>query len=206
MLEIPTKPSESAMISENFENPESFEDPESPENFDGGQWFVMRDFKKSNAKSPAYKELPKLGVRCFTPMHWVVTERSGRKKREYVPLIQNLLFIYGKRETLDPIVARTDKLQYQFVRGAGPNTPMVVPTPEMERFIKAVNNDESPVYFTPSEMRPEMIGKTVVINGGPLNGYSGRLLSVKGSKKRRLLVEIKNFVTAAVEVSLTLYR
>ncbi len=38
----------------------------------------MRDFKKFNASAPAYKELPKQGIRCFTPIHWVVTiDRNG---------------------------------------------------------------------------------------------------------------------------------
>ncbi len=46
-----------------------------------------------------------------------------------------------------------------------------------------------------------MYGRTVRIIGGPLNGFEGRLLSIKGMRKRRLIVEIPSFITAAVEVS-----
>lgn len=165
------------------------------------QWYVMRDFKKQNAKNPAYKELPKVGVECFTPMHWVVREKRGKATREYVPVIQNLLFVFECRQVLDPIVERCDSLQYQFKRGASSGTPMTVPLKEMERFISAVNNDASPVYFTPSELTHDIIGKNVIITGGPLNGYTGRLLKMQGSRKRRLIVEIKNYIAAAVEVS-----
>ena len=46
-----------------------------------------------------------------------------------------------------------------------------------------------------------MGGRTVRIVGGPLDGYEGRLLSVRGSKVRRLLVEIPNLITAGIEVA-----
>lgn len=165
------------------------------------QWFVLRDFKKWNAKAPAYKALPQLGVRCFTPMHWIVTTRREVRNREYVPVIQNLLFAYDTQEKLDPIVAKDTSLQYQYKRGGGSGTPMTVPDFDMERFIKAVNNDPSPVYFTVEELTPDMYGKEIVINGGPLDGYKGKLLKMQGSKKKRLIVAIPQLIAAAVEVN-----
>lgn len=165
------------------------------------QWFVLRDFKKWNAKAPAYRELPGLGIRVFTPMHWIVTNRREVRKREYVPVIQNLLFAFDSRETLDPIIAKDNSLQYQFVRGCGSGVPMTVPDEEMERFITAVGNDPSPVYYSPQELSAAMLGKEIIVNGGPLNGFRGKLLKIQGSKKRRLIVEIKGFISAAVEVN-----
>lgn len=165
-------------------------------------WFVMRDFKKFNAKAPAYKELPKLGIRCFTPMHWVVaTGSNGKRQRYHRPVIQNLLFVYESREILDPIVEKAEKLQYQFIRGAGQGAVMTVPDADMERFIHAVESDGSPIYYTPEELTPDMIGKDIVVTGGPLDGYQGKLLKMRGSKKRRLIVSLKNYMVAAVEVS-----
>lgn len=165
------------------------------------QWYVLRDFKKWNAKAPAYKVLPKLGVEIFTPMHWVVAERNDTRMREYVPVIQGMLFAYDTMETLDPIIAKDHSLQYQFKRGSGRATPMTVPEAEMRRFIEAVNNDPSPVYFTPEELTPDMLGKEIIVNGGPLNGYHGRLLKLQGSKKKRVVVKIEGFIAAAVEVN-----
>lgn len=164
-------------------------------------WFIMRDFKKFNAKTPAYKELPRLGVRCFTPMRQVViVDRNGKRQRICRPVIQNLLFVYECREILDPIVAKTDKLQYQFKRGAGQHALMTVPDGEMDRFIKAVESDSSPIYYKPEELTPDMIGKSIVIDGGPLDGYEGELLKMRGSKKRRLIVRIEGLLVAGVEV------
>lgn len=164
-------------------------------------WFVLRDFKKWNAKAPGYKVLPQLGICCFTPMHWIVTTRQNVRKRVYVPVIQNLLFAFDTKDVLDPVIAKDKSLQYQYIRGYGSATPMIVPDCDMERFIHAVNNDPSPLYYSPEELDPSMIGREIIVNGGPLDGYRGRLLKIQGSKKRRLIVEIKGFVTAAVEVS-----
>lgn len=118
-----------------------------------------------------------------------------------MPVIQNLLFAYDVKENLDPIIDRYDSLQYQYKRGCGSAAPMTVPDSEMECFIDAVNNDPSPIYYSPDELTSDMIGKEVIITGGPLNEYRGKLVKIQGSKKRRLIVEIKGFIAAAVEVS-----
>ncbi len=46
-----------------------------------------------------------------------------------------------------------------------------------------------------------MRGKEIIVKGGPLVGDSGRLLKLQGSKKKRLVVEIKGFMAAAVEIN-----
>lgn len=165
------------------------------------QWFVLRDFKKWNAKAPGYKELPRLGIRCFTPMHWIVSTRQNVRKREYVPVIQSLLFAHDAKEALDPIIEQYNSLQYQYKRGCGSAVPMTVPDVEMERFINAVNSDHSPIYYSPDELTSDMLGKEIIVKGGPLDGYRGKLVKMQGSKKKRLIVEIKGFVAAAIEVA-----
>lgn len=172
----------------------------SPETAQPKQWFVLRDFKKRNAKSPGYKLLPELGIRSFTPMHWVISNRLGKRIREYVPVIQGLLFAYDTKEALESIIEKEKNLQFQFRRGAGKNFYMTVPDAEMDKFINAVSCDPGAIYFTPEELTPDKIGKEIIVNGGPLNGYSGVLLKIRGSRKRRLLVKIEGFMTAAVEV------
>lgn len=170
------------------------------------QWFVLRDFKKWNAKAPAYEALPKLGIRCFTPMHWVAPTRRDRKTREYVPVIRSLLFAYDTRAVLEPVIDGCSSLQFQFRRGAGSGTPMTVPDAEMERFINAVSNDPSPIYYTPEELTPDMYGREIMVSGGPLDGYRGVLLKMRGSRKRRLIVRIEGLMAAAVEVNPTYIR
>ena len=62
----------------------------------------MRDLKRRNAKEPAYKQLQESGVKVFVPMKWQLVIRKGKKVREEVPFIQDLLFVCDPRQHLDP--------------------------------------------------------------------------------------------------------
>ena len=53
---------------------------------------------------------------------------------------------------------------------------MTVGHAEMNRFIRAVHSDDSPRYFLVEELTPAMYGRMIRIEGGPLDGYEGRLL------------------------------
>lgn len=164
------------------------------------RWFAMRDLSRRHAKYPAYKRLADLGFEVFTPMMSKVVVVRGRKVSREVPFMMDLLFVHSSREMLDAVVEKTETLQYRFVYG-GFREPMVVPTADMERFMYAVRSVRTPRYYRPEDITPSMYGRRVRIVGGPLDGYEGSLLSVRGSKFRRLLVELPGFVMMGAEVS-----
>ena len=163
------------------------------------QWFVMRDLKRRNAKLPAYKLFDSLKIRFFTPMVWRLVTRHGKRVKEQVPFMQDLLFVHSTRQAVDPIVEKYDTVQYRYVRG-GYKIPMTVREADMQRFIDAVNSTENPQYYKPEEITPDMIGRKVRIVGGPLDGYKGNLQKMQGARTKRLFVEIPNLLAAAVEV------
>ena len=45
-----------------------------------------------------------------------------------------------------------------------------------------------------------MVGRAVRIIGGPLDGYEGRLLRLRGARAKRVIVELPNLIALAVEV------
>lgn len=163
------------------------------------QWFVMRDLKRRNAKLPAYKLLDGLVTKVFTPMEWRLVARNGKRIKEQVPFMQDLLFVYDTRQAVDPIVEKYDTVQYRYVRG-GYKIPMTVRETDMQRFIHAVESTENPRYYTLEEISPDMVGRKVYIVGGPLDGYEGHLQKIQGAHVKRLFVEIPNLLAAAVEV------
>lgn len=163
-------------------------------------WYVMRDLKRRTSNSLAIHELAKAGLEVFTPMTQMVMKIGGKLQRRDVPVIQDLLFVHESKEQLDSIVERTSTLQYRYQRGKTINEPTTVGNEEMERFIYAINKTESPIFYKPGELTSSMYGKSVKIVGGSLNGYKGCLLSVKGMRKRRLIIEIPELMAAAVEV------
>ena len=167
---------------------------------DRSQWFVMRDLKRRNAKLPAYELFKGFGIKVFTPMVWKLVVRHGKRCREEVPFMQDLLFVHDTRLAVDPIVEKYDTVQYRYVRG-GYKVPMTVRDNDMQRFIHAVESTENPRYYTPEEISSDMIGKKVRIVGGPLDGYEGCLQKMQGARIKRLFVELPNLLAAAVEVN-----
>ena len=163
------------------------------------QCFVMRDLKRRNAKLPAYKLLANKGIKVFVPMTWQTIKRRGIVIREEIPVIQDLLFVYASRLHLDPIVEKIPTLQYRWLRNTF-RKPMTVPDLEMEKFIFAVSSSKSPQYYLPEEITPQMYGHKIRIVGGTLDGYEGYLLTTRGSKVKRLLVELENYLAVSVEV------
>lgn len=160
----------------------------------------MRDLRRRNTNTPAIHTLSEAGLEVFTPMTQMVMNIGGRRQRRDVPVIQDLLFVHETKETLDRYVAKNQMLQYRYLFGKKKDEPMTVRNEEMDRFIYAVNNTDTPVYYCPGELTPTMYGKKVRIVGGALDAYEGRLLSVKGMRKRRLIIELPTLISAAVEI------
>ena len=163
------------------------------------QWFAMRDLKRRHAKLPAYKLFENLKVQYFTPMVHRLVVVKGKRIDQEVPFMPDLLFVKDTREHLDLIVESTPKLQYRYKIGMQ-HTPIIVPTAEMERFIYAVESSENPKFYSLNEVTPEMKNREIRIIGGKLNGYTGTLVTTRGSKVKRLLVELPSLLAASVEV------
>lgn len=160
-------------------------------------WFVMRDLTRVNAKLPAYLMLKDLGIDFFTPMVWKLVTSGGKREKREVPFMQDLLFVHSCRQEIDPIVERVNTFQYRFLKQ---RKPMTVRDADMERFKHAVESSESPNYYKPEEITPDMLRREIRIIGGNLDGYTGHLVTVRGSKVKRLLVELPSLLAATVEV------
>ena len=80
------------------------------------------------------------------------------------------------------------------------HTPIVVRNADMELFIKAVRSTNNPRYYSPDEITPDMRNRRILIIGGTLDGYTGTLVTTRGSKVKRLLVELPTLLATAVEV------
>lgn len=163
-------------------------------------WYVMRDLKRSNAKLPAYKFLEENRFEVFTPMKWSLVEEHGKKIRKRIPVLPDLLFVRSTRNALDEIVDKLPTLQYRYLRG-GYCRPMVVADADMDLFLCAVNQTSDPCYYLPEEITPKMYGRMVRIVGGGMDGFEGKLLTVRGSKRRRLVVSIPSVLSVAIEIN-----
>lgn len=164
------------------------------------QWFAMRDLKRANALMPAYKQLSEAGMEVFTPMATRISVRNGRRTRREVPVIHDLLFVYDYRKNLDPIVAKTPTLQYRFKKGGKQGEPIIVAGEEMSKFIGAVKATDTPKFYSADELSTMMCGRNIRMVGGILNGYEGKLQTVRGSKTKRLIVTLSSLMAVSVKI------
>ena len=164
------------------------------------KWYVLRDLKRPNAKVKAYQQLAEDGFDVFTPLHWVVTTVAGKKQRREVPVISDMLFVKSLRAPLDKVVGATETLQYRFAKGSQA-TPITVRNEEMDAFVRACGSTPEVKYYLPEEVTPDMIGKPIRIIGGTLDGIEGILLKTRGTRKKRLLVQLPGLLAAEIEVA-----
>uniref|UniRef100_UPI004057615A UpxY family transcription antiterminator n=1 Tax=Alistipes sp. TaxID=1872444 RepID=UPI004057615A len=162
------------------------------------QWFALRDLKRTNALLPAYKQLSEAGMEVFTPMVTSISVKGTKRIKKRVPVMHDLLFVNESRKNLDPIVAKTPTLQYRFKRGGKQGEPIVIDKEEMERFITAVRSTDNPKFYAADEISSLMCGRTIRMVGGMLNGYEGKLQSVRGSKNKHLIITLSSLMAVSV--------
>lgn len=165
---------------------------------EGKVWYVMRSLFKTELKTKA--RLDEANIRTFIPMSCHVKIVQGRKLKVQVPIVRNLMFVYSDEKTLAPFLASDSKFQYTYRRGGHENEPLIVPEAQMQQFFKAVEASEQPLYFTPAELNIAQ-GTRVRIIGGPLDGTVGVFMKVKGARAKRLVIEIPDTLSVAVEVN-----
>lgn len=168
------------------------------------QWYVLRDLSRPNTKRPAYRlllNMPELKPFVFVPLKQHIFYQYGRRVVRSIPFMTDLIFVHKSREELDPVVNQIELLQYRYVRGGKQYEPMTVSPEAMRTFIKAVLRCDNPEYFSLKEVSPRLYGKRIRIIGGRLDGLEGRLMSKRGSKTKRILVDLEECnLSAAIEV------
>lgn len=162
----------------------------------------MCDTKRANALDRAYLMLERKGFEVFTPLKKKAIGTGKLKQVVEVPIFSDLLFVHSTREKLDAIEAVTPTLGYRYVKGGKYRESMTVRDSEMDRFINAINNAEVKEFFSADTLPKHLIGNTVIVHGGVLNGYEVTLRKLQGLKmKRRVFVGIKNLAYAEIEIS-----
>lgn len=157
-------------------------------------WYPLRVTYSQEMKVKEY--LDKEHIENFIPMHYVEKECQGKKTRQLVPVVHNLLFIHTCRRKLDEFKRNSilsSKIRYMMdnIR----RTPIVVPDKQMMDFITvAGTSDEQIMYLAPSEMHLKK-GERVRINGGIWKGVIGKLVRIK--RGLRVVVAIEGIAAVA---------
>ena len=166
-------------------------------------WYVLRDMKRPNAKDSGFKALLKrveLKGRLFIPFKQKIYCEFGKHVRYEIPFYQDLIFVGEELKKIADILEEIPALQFRYVKGKRAEA-MKIRNDSMQYFIKAVAEMEKVRYYSIDEVSPQLYGKNIRIIGGRLDGYEGRLMSKRGSKVKRLILDLKECnLAAAIQV------
>ena len=163
-------------------------------------WFAMSATFQGEMKMKV--SLEELGFACYVPMKQKQRRRGNKILRVIEPAISNLIFVYATKDEIQEVKRKFPRLQYHTYFENGRNVPIVVPQRQMENFIKATSVEgQELTYLTLDEIDLKE-GTRISVIGGPLDGVEGVFMKVKGSRAKRLVVQLQVLsVFVAVEVS-----
>ena len=162
------------------------------------QWFAMRATYKREFMAQEY--LTSKGFEVFLPLKREVREIRGIKRKVTVPAINSLIFVKAQKEKLQQAKFGVEYLQYLTRKLDGKNIPVVVPAYQMEQFKRVVEDDTiDKTYFAPGEVNLNE-GAKVKVHGGPLDGYEGVLVKVKGKRNKQFFLEVEGVLSVNPEL------
>ena len=157
-------------------------------------WFAMRATYRR--ESEAVRLLEKASLDTFVPMQYKFTVKKGRKVKELVPVVHNLLFVHATPSAVKEVKSQVTYLQYITDRRSG--NKIIVPDDQMRRFIAVAGtyNDQL-LYFRPEEVNLAK-GTRVRIMGGDFEGQEGVFVKVRGARDRRVVIAIQGVIAVAM--------
>lgn len=160
-------------------------------------WFAMSSPYRRELKARDY--LKSKEIECFVPMRYALKEKGiGRKSRQLVPAIHNLIFVRTTRERIKLLKQGVDFLQYRTRPVNGKNVPIIVPDNDMQQFITITEKgNEELIYLNPEEIDLKK-GTRVRIHGGAFDGTTGVFIKIHGKRNRRVVIEIEGVTAVAL--------
>ena len=159
------------------------------------KWFVFRASYGREDKASDY--LVEDGTYTYIAKKYVEKYVQGKRKRYLQTLIPNLLFAYTTEGKAEEYVNSTPALSYLTYYynhfefdDEKKNPPLIVPSDEMGRFIKATcNKDKHLLFVEPSKCHYKS-GETVKVVDGPFKGIEGKVARISG--QQRVVVSLSN--------------
>ena len=137
-------------------------------------------------------------IESFVPMRKRTTKVGRRVKVDLIPVVRDLIFVLGERETVQEAKSRIPYLHYIVRPAEGKNIPVEVPEGQMQQFIAVCNEmDDGAELFSGEEAHFE-VGERVEVVDGSFKGHQGLLVKIEGKRSKRFVVAIDGVIAVAV--------
>ncbi len=159
-------------------------------------WFAMRATYGRNLM--AQRVLATAKIESFVPMRKRTTKVGRRIKTDLIPVVRDLIFVLGERETIQEIKGRIPYLHYITRPAEGRNIPVEVPEEQMQQFITICNEMDDNAEVLAGEEAHFEVGEQVRVTGGAFKGCEGKLVKIEGKRSKRFVVAIEGVIAVSV--------
>ena len=159
-------------------------------------WFAMRATYGRNLMAQRLLEAEK--IESFVPMRKRTTKVGRRIKTDFTPVVRDLIFVLGERDTIQEVKRRIPYLHYITRPAEGRNTPIEVPKEQMQQFMAVCNEIDDKAEILAGEELHFEVGERVRVNGGAFKGCEGRLVKIEGKRSKRFVVAIDGVIAVSV--------
>ena len=163
-------------------------------------WFVLGT-TTVNREIKIYDAMKLQHIECFVPLKYQVKRVRNRQQETLVPAIAGLIFAHGTEEALkDYMLSSKDRLFFRHSAYSNHQDRLIVSDHDMRQFMNFVAAHQQVVnYFSPEEIAWRE-GELVRVTIGTKE-YEGKIVRIKGKRKKVFALEIKNTTFATVELT-----
>lgn len=160
------------------------------------KWFALR--VTYGRELQARDAFDALSIPSFVPMRYEYVVRNHKKERKLVPAVSNLVFAHTQKVTLDRLKHTSlPYLRYIMKHDGDLSTPLTVRDDDMENFIRVARQVEEDIRYINPDDYDLKAGQRVRVIGGPFVGTVGTLVKVRGSRSKRVVVELEGVLHVA---------
>nr|WP_319397898.1 UpxY family transcription antiterminator [uncultured Carboxylicivirga sp.] len=141
-------------------------------------WYAL--YTKSRAEKKVLEQLTKLGITAYLPMRKMLRQWSDRKKWVEMPVISSYIFVYIPKEDYRLVFEANGVVAYVSYKGKA----CTIPDSDIQAMKRTIENQLNFDIETDQLKK----GQTITVTSGPLQGITGEITDVKGSKKLYLRI------------------
>ena len=130
------------------------------------------------------------GIECYVPMTEVVRLRRGRKVKEKVPAVCNLIFVHSDSQTINNVKTVQPRLQFKTMR-------IVIPDAQMAEFIKVSSSSILEKEYVDPALLKLRAGQRVKVTLADGTSIEGIFMTLK--KKKTIVVNAGNVIAIAFD-------
>jgi len=136
-------------------------------------WYAV--YTRSRWEKRLMELLREKGIEAYVPLRKVIHQWSDRKKLVDEPLIRSYCFVKVGEQDYYEVLNTPGAVRYIWFSGK----PAAIPERQINT-LKAITGSDVEVECVEDSFQP---GIRVIVNGGPLTGITGELVSITNKKK-----------------------